>query len=230
MAKEVLQNLEVNEIKKTKIVAELIGTGDLILNKKCRSYEMSEVWKQANPKGSEMPAHLNQGYNLWERLITSIHWRDSIEFHDDDWSKYTEDEWKEYMTNNAPCFKSYALIKSMSEAFKTFGYKDSTGKAGTDFMRSVSLLSDRYPIEFAKASYEQKLVPNNSQNKTNVVCQYNVFSGWRSTVEIICADIVLPAETVLAVLRTTGEFIGIGTQRKNGFGHFDIGKVELVSL
>lgn len=229
-AKEVTQETQFDKIKKTKITADLIGTGELILNKKCRSYELPEIWKQTHPKGSEMPASLRQGFNLWEHLITSLHWRDPIIFHDDDWSLYTEEELKYYLENNAPCIKSYALIGSMKEAFISLGYKDSTGKNGSDITRAVSATAEKFPITFAEAHYEQKLIPTAGKSKTNVVGQYNVFSGWKTTVELVCANVVLPKETLVSLLIATGEFIGIGTQRKNGYGHFTVDNVRCTEI
>jgi len=177
---------------------------------------LAEIWKQSNPKGEKMPDALNQNYNLWEKLITSIHWRDPIAYHDDGWSKYTEKEWEKYMKNNAPCLHSQAIFGSLYEAFVSFGYKESTGKNGTDVKRSLTLAKPLFPIKFASASYEQKLIPNNSKNHTNVLGQYNVFSGWKCDIEIYTADVAFPANSVIDLLQTAGQFCGVSTQRKTG--------------
>lgn len=226
MAKKTEENINLEPIKKTLLKVELIGTSDLILNKKARSYELSEVWKQTHPKGTKMPKRYEQAYNLWEHLITSVTWDKPIQFFDEDYSKYTEEMWRDLMENNAPCILSNAFIGGMAEAFKTFGFKEGTGKAGTDLKRSIIFTKPKNPIKFATVGYEQKLVPNNGINKTNVVAQYNVFSGWTCIIEIACADIVFPETTIIDLLATTGEFIGVGTQRKNGFGHWKIGNIE----
>lgn len=225
--KETEKNVTFEPVKQTVIDVELIGTSDLILNKKCRSYERAEVWKQTNPKGAKMPKNLEQDYNLWEHLITSITWDKPIEFHDDDYSLYTEEEWKQYMTENNPCILTAAFTGGMAEAFKTFGYKGSTGKDGTDVKRSVNFLSPKAPITFTSAEYEQKLVPTKGITRTNVVAQYNIFHGWKCNVQLACADVVFPYETIIELLATTGKFIGVGTQRKNGYGHFAIGSVKV---
>lgn len=214
-------------VKQTTIKVELIGTSDLILNKKARSYERSEVWKQTNPKGSKMPKELDQDYNLWEHLITSLTWDKPIEFHDTDYSLYTEDEWRSYMKTNAPCILSAAFMGAMGEAFKTFGFKDSTGKAGTDFKRAINFMSPKFPIKFCEATYEQKLVPTTGITRTNVVAQYNVFKGWSCEIELACADIVFPIDTIVDLISTTGRFIGVGTQRKAGYGHWETVNVEI---
>lgn len=230
---EVMENqiqessVNMEPVKQTLIDVELVGTSDLILNKKCRSYERSEIWKQTNPKGSKMPKILDQEYNLWEHLITSITWDKPITFHDEDYSLYTQEEWEQYMRENNPCILSAAFMGAMGEAFKTFGFKDSTGKAGTDFKRAVNFQSPKNPITFAGVTYEQKLIPTTGITRTNVVSQYNVFSGWKCNVTLACADVVFPYETIIELLGTTGRFIGVGTQHKNGFGHFEIGKTSI---
>lgn len=228
MAREESRTLLMDEVKMTIIQAELIGTSDLILNKESRSYEESEKYKQTHPKGTVMPKALDQPYCLWEHLITSVTWDKPIVFHDDDYSKYTEEEWRGYMRNNNPCILSAAFAGAMGEAFKTFGYKDATGKAGTDFRRAIVFTSPKHKITFDSYDYAQHLVPNNGINRTNVVAQYNVFSGWRCELELACADVVFPYETIVDLIRTTGKFIGIGTQRKNGYGHWDLGNVSVI--
>ena len=224
---ETSTGINLEPVRQTILEVELVGDSDLILNKKCRSYERSEVWKQTNPKGSKMPKELDQEYNLWEHLITSITWDKPIDFHDDDYSLYTEEEWENYMRNNNPCILASAFVGAMGEAFKTFGFKDSTGKAGTDFKRAVNFQAPKFPITFEAVEYEQKLVPTTGITRTNVVCQYNVFHNWRCKVQLACADVVFPYETIIDLLATTGKFIGVGTQRKNGFGHFSIGSTSV---
>lgn len=219
------KGITIEPIKETFLSIELIGDSDLILNGKARSYELPEVWKQAHDKGLPLPKMFTEQHkNPWEVLITSIHWLKPIELHDDDWSKYTEEEWKYYMENNKPCILPNAWYGSFAEAFKTFGYKDSTGKAGTDFQRAINIMR-LTPINFANVNTEQKLVPNTGLNKTNVIAQYNIFLGWSCTVEVSVADIVFPYETVLSVIQTAGKYIGVGTQRKNGYGRYHIGNV-----
>ena len=230
MATKKEEKLILEPIKKTLITATLKGESDLILNKKARSFEMAELWKQSHPKGSKMPEELAQNYCIWEKLITSIDWRDPIEFHDDDWTKYTEEEWRSYMENNAPCINSQAIFGSMYEAFVSFGYKESTQKNGTDVKRGVSMTRHHFPIRFAEARYEHKLIPNNSKSHTNVAGQYNVFTGWECDIELVTADVAFPADTIIDLLFTTGEFIGISTQRHNNYGRFTVENIKKTDI
>lgn len=223
MGKEKVMRIE--ELKVTRLTVELVGDSDLILHKKSRAYEREQVWVQSHVKGSAVPQEYKSTENVWEKLITSITWENTITFHDDNCDLYTEDEWKEYMNTNRPCILAPAFYKSFSEAFKTFGFKESTKKAGTDFQRALTLEKSKFPVTFAAVTPEQKLVPNGGINNQNVICCENVFSGWSCTIQLVVPDVVFPYETVLAVIQCAGKYIGIGTQRKYGFGRYHIEKV-----
>ncbi len=65
-------------------------------------------------------------------------------------------------------------------------------------------------------------------NKTNVVCNQNVFCGWTCELTIIIPQKVFPIETIVSVVATTGKYIGIGSQRKNGYGRYHIENVKVI--
>lgn len=215
------ETITIKPIKETTIELLLVGDSELMLHKKSRLYEMSEVFKQNSPKGTEMPEHF-LGRNKWEQLITSLTWEKPITFHDDDVNLYTEEEWKYYMTNNRPCILTQAFAKSFQEAFKSFGFKDSTKKAGTDFQRALNFDGSRVPINFEKVETQSKLVPNTGINKTNVVFNGNIFHGWSTKIVLCMPDKVFPVQTVVSIVQTAGKYIGIGSQRKNGYGRYHI--------
>ena len=197
------------------------GTSDLHLCKKARSFELAEIFKQSHPKGTQMPAYLTQDYNLWEKLITGIHWEHPITFHDDDWSLYTEEEWTDYMTNNRPCLLGKAFQDSMKEAFISCGFKESTGKAGTDFKRTISIASI-VPVGFQEAGYSQHLAKANDMRGTNVITQQNILHNWYCDVHIDALESAFPMETIINLLNTAGMFIGVGSRRGEGYGRFKV--------
>ena len=135
----------IEPLKETTLRLELIGDTDLILHKRSRYYEQAECWKQAHDKGTKMPEIYNQGKNIWEGLITGIHWEKPITFHDEDISLYTQEEWESYMKDNRPCILTQAFKKAFTETFITF-FKDSTGKKGTDIKRSLSMTGSICPV------------------------------------------------------------------------------------
>lgn len=208
-----------------KVTLTLVGDTELILCKKARSFELGEIFRQSHPKGTKMPDKLQQPYNMWERLITSIHWLNPIVFHDDDNSLYSEEEWKSYMENNKPCVLGKAFKDSMAEAFKSFGFKEATGKNGTDFVRSINI-SNLNPITFAEVRYDQHLAVANSMGNPNVITQQNEFHGWSCEIEIKYLERVLPLETICEVINASGEFIGIGSRRGEGYGRYHIESIK----
>lgn len=222
------KTIKIEPLEETMITLVLVGDTDLILRKKARSYEREEVYKQSMPKGTEIPMSLVDQRNQWEKLITSISWENPIVFHDDDQWLYTEEEWKDYMRNNRPCILAPAFYRSFAESFKSFGYKDRTGKAGTDFQRALNIIHSLNPITFESASPESKLVPNTGISSTNVVCHQNVFSNWSCELMLSVADIAFPYESVISIISTAGKYIGIGAQRKYGYGRYHIESIKAV--
>lgn len=221
------KTIKIEPIKETTFEITIEGDGDLILHGRPRQYSLSEIWRQSNPKGSDMPTQFKQPRNLWEERITAIHWEKPIEFHDEDISLYSEEEWNRYMKENRPCFLPSAFYKSFAEAFITF-FKEGTGKKGTDFRRSINMHGKIYPVNFSTVRIEDNLIPINQLATTTVLGTCNIFSGWECTISLSSADIVFPPETVLQVVDATGKYIGIGTQRSNGFGRYHIKDVKII--
>ena len=52
--------IALNPIKMSTFTVHIEGTSDLILCKKARSFELPEIFKQSHPKGTQIPAELNQ--------------------------------------------------------------------------------------------------------------------------------------------------------------------------
>lgn len=227
MAKEKTISLE--PLKENIVRLTLVGDTDLILHARSRYYVQCEVWKQSHDKGAEPPAIYKQGKNIWEGIITSIHWEKPIQFHDEDISLYLEEEWRDYITNNRPCILTSAFVKSFKETFITF-YKDSTGKAGTDFSRGVNIEKDICPVDFASARIENSIVSTMGAGKgAPVLASCNVFSGWRTEITISCPQVVFPLDTLVQIVATSGKYIGIGTQRGNGYGRYHIESADVIS-
>lgn len=224
MAKKVT-DISISELPIRTVTFTLIGDSDLILCKKARSFEQAEIFKQSNPKGTKIPPKYQQPYNMWERLITSLHWLNPIEFHDEDHSLYSEDEWRHYMETNKPCILGKAFKDSMKEAFISCGFKESTGKNGTDYMRTTSI-SGINPISFQEAGYDQHLAMTSGLSRVNVLTQQNVFRNWSCDVTITFLETAIPLSTITELLVAAGTFIGIGSRRGEGYGRYHIAEIK----
>ena len=225
MNKEKESIITLDPIKKCKVKIALVGDSDLILNKKARSFEELEIFKQSHPKGTKIPKELQQPYNLFEKLITSITWENKIPVYDD-YSMYTKEMWEELIYSNRPCILSKAFKDSFMEAFISLGYKEATSRNGTDFKRSVNISNWKNPVDITSATFSQHLTPNTGITKTNVIAQYNVFSGWKCEIEISHIDYIFATDTVLEIINNAGEFIGIGTRRAEGFGRYHVESIN----
>ena len=223
MAKKKEETVVLSPFTERKMIVKIVGDSELVLCKKARSYELEEIFRQSHPKGTKIPAKYQQDYNLWEKLITSVHWENPIEYHDD-YSEYTEKEWEKLMTENRPCILAKAFQESIKEAFVSCGFRDSTGKNGTDVRRTVSF-KNKTPITFAQYAYDQHLAQTSGLSRTNVLTQQNVFSGWKAEIEISYLESAFPKETILELINCAGKFIGIGSRRGEGYGRYHIDEI-----
>lgn len=219
------KTIELTSLPIRKVTVSLVGDTDLILCKKPRSFERLEIFKQSHPKGTKIPPEYQQPYNMWERLITSVHWLKPIQFHDEDNELYTEEEWKHYMETNKPCILGKAFKDSMKEAFISCGFKESTGKNGTDYMRTT-VISEINPISFADVGYDQHLVMTSGLSRVNVLTQQNVFHGWRCDIEVTFLESAIPLSTICELITAAGTFIGVGSRSGEGYGRYHIEEVK----
>lgn len=223
--KEATNVISIEELPIKKVAITLAGDSDLILCKKARSFEREEIFKQSHPKGTKIPAEYQQNYCRWEKLITSVHWLKPIEFHDEDNELYTEEEWKKYMMENTPCILGKAFKDSMKEAFISCGFKESTGKNGTDYVRTTSI-SELNPVTFVEAGWDEHLAMTDGLNKKNVLTVQNVFKEWKCIIELTYLESALPLSTICSLLTAAGAFIGVGARRGEGYGRYHIEDIQ----
>ena len=146
-------------------------------------------------------------------------------FHDDDWSLYSEEEWRDYMQNNRPCLLGKAFQDAMKEAFISCGFKESTGKAGTDFKRTISIASI-VPVSFGEAGYSQHLAQTSGLSRVNVITQQNVLHDWCCDVQVNALESAFPKQTIIELFNMAGTFIGVGSRRGEGYGRFHVTEVK----
>ena len=104
MAKEKIEVLEIKEVKPQTITVHIVGDTDLVLNK------MNSVTTRQLVDARENKAKKIEALNVWEEIITSIHWRDG------DPTDFSEDGMRDALMNNAPCLTVFGLKKSFGEA------------------------------------------------------------------------------------------------------------------
>ena len=221
------KEIKIEKPRKTVLTFSLEGTSPLILRGMARSYIREEVFKQGHPKGTKIPHDLDTkiNHNLYERLITSIHWKNPIEVFDD-YSLYTKEMWEELMEKNQPCILAKAFKDSMKEVFISFGYKESTGRNGTDLDRTIAIMNQLTPITFEKAEANEHIAKTSGVSSSNVLTDCNIFYGWKAELVLSHVNSVFPSETIISIVQNAGEYIGLGSRRKEAFGRYEIKNVS----
>lgn len=190
----------------------IVGDGDLVLNKMNDINKKELIDKRKNKaKDTEKP-------NVWEGVITSIHWRDGKP------SDMSEDGLKKALEENAPCITGFGLKKSFGDAV----VRNEIDKYKTKFDAGVNVVAKGglVPIKFSEHFLDEKLM---SPKKGSPVLVYlNRFSGWSATFTISYMESVYSAEQIINIINLAGFGLGIGSGRTSGFGRYHVEEVVAI--
>lgn len=211
MAKEKIEVLEIKEVKPQTITVHIVGDTDLVLNK------MNSVTTRQLVDARKDKAKKIETPNVWEEIITSIHWRDG------DPADFSEDGMRDALMNNAPCLTVFGLKKSFGEAVTRLGIDTYS----TKFDASVNLLGSGglAPITFAEWKLDEKLM--SPKKGAPVLVHLNRFSGWEADITLSYIDSVYSTEQLVNIINLAGFGIGIGSGRRScGYGRYHIESVK----
>jgi hypothetical protein len=154
--------------------------------------------------------------NEWEKIITSIHWenplpRDIV---------YNEETYKDLLKNNRPCITAYGL----KESWKQTVVRNELDKYSTKFDSAVTMLGNGlYPIKFTEAFVDEKLM--SPKKGSPILARLNRFTGWEAEVKFsYIVGGAYSLEQILQVIALAGFGIGIGSNRKVGYGRYSVDK------
>lgn len=199
--------LEIKEVRPQIMTVHIVGDTDLVLNKMNDVSTREMVAKRKN-KAKEIT-----NTNVWEEIITAIHWRDGKP------SEFTEESMAEALTNNAPCFTAFGAKKSFGEAVVRLGIDTYS----TKFDASVNIIAPGglIPIKFSEHFVDEKLM--SPVKGSPVLVHLNRFVGWSADIQISYIDSVYSAEQLLNVINLAGFGIGIGSGRRScGYGRYHV--------
>ena len=211
MAKEKIEVLEIKEVKPQTITVHIVGDTDLVLNK------MNNVTTRQLTDARKDKAKKIETPNVWEEIITSIHWRDG------DPADFSEDGMRDALMNNAPCLTVFGLKKSFGEAVTRLGIDTYS----TKFDASVNLLGPGglVPITFAEWKLDEKLM--SPKKGAPVLVHLNRFSGWEADITLSYIDSVYSTEQLVNIINLAGFGIGIGSGRRScGYGRYHIESIK----
>lgn len=189
------------------------GDGDLVLNKMNARNEralMADDRKQIR----EVP-------NIWEDVITAIHWRDGIPVKDT-YTECTEELAYKMLNENAPCISAFGFKKSFGQAV----VRNEIDKYATKFDNAVNVVANKglVPITFTEWSLDKRLMSPKKGKPINVCL--NHFSGWKADFIINYTDHVYSLEQIVNIINLAGFGLGIGSGRTSGYGRYHVVDVK----
>lgn len=203
--------IEMAKINPQTITVSIIGDSDLVLHKidDVTMRQLIDIRKD-KAKKIETP-------NEWEKIITSLHWRDGKP------TDFSEKGLAEALTNNAPCLTGFGLKKSFGEAVVRLGIDNYS----TKFDASVNIIAPGglVPIRFAEHFIDEKLM--SPKKGAPVLVNLNRFSGWSADIQISYIDSVYSTEQLINIINLAGFGIGIGSGRRScGYGRYHVEGVK----
>lgn len=205
---------EIIEIKKVDpqiVTVHIVGDTDLVLNK------MNDVTTRQLVDARKDKAKKIETPNVWEEIITSIHWRDGKP------TDFSEQGMYDALVNNAPCLTAFGLKKSFGEAVVRLGIDTYS----TKFDASVNILGTGglIPIKFAEHVIDEKLM--SPKKGAPVLVHLNRFVGWSADIDITFIDSVYSSEQLVNIINLAGFGIGIGSGRRScGYGRYHVESVK----
>ena len=185
------------------------GDGDIVLNKmNARNTRMLTAEDRKSIK--EVP-------NVWEDIITSIHWRDELPM-TNTYTESSKEMLENLLKNNAPCISAFGLKKSFGQAV----VRNEIDKYATKFDNAINIVADKglIPITFTNWSLDERLM--SPQKGSPVTVRLSHFSGWKAHFKINYTDHVYSLEQIVNIINLAGFGLGIGSGRTSGYGRYHV--------
>lgn len=215
MAKEAKDSevIVIEKLDPKMIMVTITGDSDLICNKM-----NAVITKQLIDARKDKAKKVAEKSNMWEEVITAIHWRDGNP------SEFSEASLMEALESNAPCISAFGLAQSFKDAVVRFGID----KYSTKFRAAVNISSDGglIPFTFSEYHLDEKLM--SPKMGAPVLSRQSRFSGWEAKICIRFIDSLYSMEQIVNIINLAGFGLGIGSGRSSGFGRYHVTNVELI--
>lgn len=205
--------IQIESIEPKTATVTIEGTGTLCLNK-MNARNFRTLTADDRKKVNEAP-------NVWEDVITSVHWRDPLPtsdtYHDCD-----EAMMRELLENNAPCISAFGLKKSFNQTV----VRQEIDKYSTKFDAALNIIAKNnlIPVTFSEWSLDERLM--SPKRGAPITVRLNHFSGWRATFDIEYLDNVFSLNGIVNIINMSGFSMGIGSGRTSGFGRYKVVDVK----
>lgn len=189
------------------------GDGDLVLNK-MNARTVRELTAARDGKKT-----IKQVPNIWEDIITAIHWRDGINL-SDTYNECSEEVLRDMLLNNAPCISGFGLKKSFCQAV----VRNEVDTYATKFDNAMNVTNRLEPIKFTEHFVDKTLM--SPKRGAPVLVYINRFSGWSSQVHITYTENVYSLDQIVNIINMAGFGLGIGSGRSSGYGRYHVVDVK----
>lgn len=187
------------------------GDGDLVLNKmNARNARLLSA--DDRKKIKEVP-------NIWEDIITAVHWRDGYPV-EDTYNELTEEHLRDMLVNNAPCITGFGLKKSFGQAV----VRNEIDTYATKFDNAMNVVANLIPIKFAEHFVDQKLM--SPKRGAPLPVMLNRFTGWSAEIPITYTEHVYSLDQIVNIINMAGFGLGIGSGRTSGYGRYHVSNVR----
>lgn len=194
-------------------VITIEGDSDLILNKmNARATRM--LLAEDRKKVKEAP-------NVWEDIITAIHWRDALPT-SDTYKDCDQEMMQKLLTENAPCIPAFGIKKAICQAV----VRNEIDRYATKIDNALNIAADKnlVPVTFAAWSLDERLMT--PKKGSPIVVRLNHFSGWKASFRINYMDNVYSLSEIVNIINLSGFGIGVGSGKSSGFGRFHVVDVQ----
>lgn len=187
------------------------GDGDLVLNKmNARNARLLSA--DDRKKIKEVP-------NIWEDIITAVHWRDGYPV-EDTYNELTEEHLRDMLVNNAPCITGFGLKKSFGQAV----VRNEIDTYATKFDNAMNVVANLIPIKFAEHFVDQKLM--SPKRGAPLPVMLNRFTGWSAEIPITYTEHVYSLDQIVNIINMAGFGLGIGSGRSSGYGRYHVSGIK----
>ncbi len=187
------------------------GDGDLILNRMNARTERNMI-DERNDRKKTIPDEPN----IWEDIITSMHWRDGYPV--EDTRELQEHHLVEMLRDNAPCITGFGLKKSFAQAVT----RNEIDQYGTKISNAVNVVNRLVPIKFAAHYIDEIIMCPPGKKSSPVLARLNRFSGWSAEIPISYTENVYKLEQIVNIINLAGFGLGIGSGRSSGYGRYHV--------
>lgn len=218
MAKKKEEIIEIKPIHVLERIITIEGDTDITLNKMNKPTER-DLTESRKGKAKE-----KKDVNIWECIITSLHWLIPLEQCDidqnpDNWDAETM-HW--LLENNKPCISAFGMKKSLGQAVT----RNEIDTYATKLEASVNVVGAEttdglIPIDFVEWHLDEKLMQ--PQRGAPILARINRFSEWKASFKIRYIEGgKYSLEQLVNIINLAGFGIGIGSGRKSDYGRYHV--------